>query len=154
MCSNSFSSSQLLFCGPSVIDTFCGFPPLLELSCSATMIFMVFPFRIYIWDLPSFFPSFLPSFGSSSSSLSCSFHVHASSVDKPKALSSCSSVLMSVTVFYDTVVTVCVKPIKAVVRGFNQALSHTFVIPLSVLGLLIGSMGRVRDVLVELQTSS
>ena len=64
------------------------------------------------------------------------------------------TVLTSITVFYDTIITVSVKPITALLTDLDQALSQTFIIPRSVLRLLRGSVGRVKEMLVELQMSS
>ena len=128
MYSNYFSSSQLQFCGPSVMDPFCDFVPLLELSCSAMVILIVFAFIMYILD-----PIFL----------SCSFHVCVFCVGRPKALSTCSTVLMSVTAFYDTAITVCVKSRTALLRDLNPFPKPSSS-PLSILRLLRGGSGRVR----------
>ena len=51
-----------------------------------------------------------------------------SCVGRPKALSTYSSVHTSVTVFYDTAIAVCVKPITALLRDFNETLSQANII--------------------------
>ncbi|XP_077169525.1 olfactory receptor 6B1-like [Paroedura picta] len=121
--------SQLIFCGPNIIDHFfCDFSPLLQLSCSNTL-----NIQLLIFILSALFGLF--PFLLTLISYSCIIETILripSSVGRKKAFSTCSSHLIVVTLFYGTIVIVYVVPKSNTLRELNKVSSvfYTILTPL------------------------
>ncbi|XP_034642655.1 olfactory receptor 6N1-like [Trachemys scripta elegans] len=132
----SLSLIALSFCGPCEIDHyFCGFQPLLELSCTNTsMVQMV-----------TFFLSFIPAspFLLTVASYVCItwavLRVPSAS-GRHKALSTCSSHLTVVILFYGTLVAVYMSPRDGMGLNPSKALSLLYTVLTPLLNPLVYSL--------------
>ncbi|XP_044284106.1 olfactory receptor 6B1-like [Varanus komodoensis] len=141
--------SQLVFCGPNVIDHFfCDTFPVLQLSCSNTVLL-----RILILIFVSIFT--LPPF-----TLTLMSYIHIitavlkipSVTGRKKAFSTCSSHLIVVTIFYGTIATAYSLPHSSTLGDLNKVFSGFYTILTPLVNPLIYSL-RNRDVRESLQRS-
>lgn len=121
--------AQLIFCGPNIIDHFfCDFTPLLQLSCSNTLItqLLIFILSALFGLLP-----FLLTLISYGRIIGTILRI-PSTVGRKKAFSTCSSHLTVVTLFYGTIVIVYVVPKNNTLRDLNKVFSvfYTVLTPL------------------------
>ncbi|XP_073165735.1 olfactory receptor 6B1-like [Lepidochelys kempii] len=121
--------SQLTFCGPSEIDLFfCDLNPLIKHSCHDTNLITLLSFIVTSIGVP--FP-FLLTVASYSFIITTILRI-PSTTRKKKAFSTCSSHLMVVTIFYGTIITVCILPDTDTLRDLNKVFSvfYTVLTPL------------------------
>ncbi|XP_067173393.1 LOW QUALITY PROTEIN: olfactory receptor 5P76-like [Apteryx mantelli] len=129
--------SQLQFCGPSATDHFfCGFTPLLALSCSDTTVPTLVTFIICFLDVV--FP-LLFTLASCVCTRAAILRI-PTSVRRQKAFSACSSHLTVVTVFHGTLTIVYMMPRTALLRQLNKMLSFFYTILTPVVSPLIYSL--------------
>nr|DBA22929.1 TPA: hypothetical protein GDO54_013917 [Pyxicephalus adspersus] len=117
------------FCGPNVIDNFfCDLTPLIELSCSDTLIIEVesFLFATLVTLLPFVFIIVTYIF------ILYTIIKIPSSTGRKKAFSTCSSHLAVVSTYYGTLITMYVAPSRKQIINISKALSllYTVVTPL------------------------
>ncbi|NXV97042.1 OR5BL protein, partial [Calonectris borealis] len=138
----TFLLSQLKFWGPKAIDHFfCDFTPLLELSCSDTR--MLTQIALIFGFLDVVFP-FLFTLASYVFIIAAILRI-PSCVGRRKAVSTCSSHLTVVTVFYGTLIIVYMLPRTAPLRQLNKVLSFFYTVLTPLVNPLIYSL-RNREV--------
>ncbi|XP_006266811.1 olfactory receptor 6C74-like [Alligator mississippiensis] len=122
-------TSQLVFCGPNIINHFfCDFNPLFQLSCSDTQFMQLFILGLAIISL----------LGTLTVSIICYGYIIwtvmriPSTSGKKKAFSTCSAHLMVVTILYGSCIFTYVRPVHSVWTSFDKAVAvlNTVVIPL------------------------
>ncbi|XP_006266810.1 olfactory receptor 6C74-like [Alligator mississippiensis] len=122
-------SSQLVFCGPNIINHFlCDINPLFQLSCSDTQIL-----QLYILG-----SALMILLGTLTVSITCYTYIIwtvmriPSTTGRKKAFSTCSAHLMVVTILYGSCFFTYVRPAQSVWTSFDKAVAvlNTVVIPL------------------------
>ncbi|KAM4691802.1 olfactory receptor 11L1-like [Rhinophrynus dorsalis] len=127
--STSLLVFRLYFCGPNVIDHFiCELAPLLKLSCSDTSVVesAVFVLSIPIILIPFVFIIMTYVY------VFLTILKIPSSTGRQKTFSTCSSHLISVGIYYGTLITIYVVPSRGHLLNINKALYllYTVVTPL------------------------
>ncbi|XP_073403023.1 olfactory receptor 1E16-like [Dendrobates tinctorius] len=121
----SISAAKLIFCNSNIIDhLFCDLVPLLELACSDTFIIEL---EIYLLSIPTLI---IPS---TIIIMSYTYIVLTvlripSSTGRQKAFSTCSSHLTVVSIFYWTMLSVYVVPIKGRTATTSKILSLLYTV--------------------------
>ncbi|XP_040275610.1 olfactory receptor 11L1-like [Bufo bufo] len=117
------------FCGPNIIDNFfCDLSPLIELSCSNTLLIEIesFIFASILTLLP--FVYIIVTY------IIILYNIYKipSSTGRKKAFSTCSSHLAVVATYYGTLITMYVAPSRKQISSISKALSllYTVVTPL------------------------
>ncbi|XP_059587354.1 olfactory receptor 6C75-like [Alligator mississippiensis] len=122
-------TSQLVFCGPNIINHFfCDFNPLLQLSCSDTQFMQLFILGSAIISL----------LGTLAVSIICYGYIIRtvmripSTTGRKKAFSTCSAHLMVVTILYGSCIFTYVRPAQSTLTDLDKAVAvlNTVVIPL------------------------
>ncbi|CAM4653937.1 unnamed protein product [Caretta caretta] len=122
--------SQLIFCGPNVMDHFfCDLTPMLKLSCSDTSQMMLV---LYIFSFPDAVSPFLLTLTSYICIISTMLRI-PSTTGRQKAFSTCFSHLIVVTLFYGTIMIVYTLPKSSNLRALNKVFSvcYTVLTPLA-----------------------
>ncbi|NWH55739.1 O11A1 protein, partial [Fregata magnificens] len=124
-----FLTSQHSFCGPEFIDHFfCGFTPVIKLSCCDTSLTEML---VFILSSVCTLPPFLPTLVSYMSIITTVLRM-SSTTGMQKAFSTCFSHLIVITVFYGCLIIFYVLPKAKTLRALNKVFSvfYTVVIPL------------------------
>ncbi|XP_076971192.1 olfactory receptor 8H1-like [Tamandua tetradactyla] len=125
----TLSINSLLFCNSNVISHFfCDLIPVLALSCTDTHITEIMIFSFASINIMVSLITISVSYGSI---LSTILKINSTS-GKRKALSTCASHLLGVTIFYGTMIFTYLKPRKSYSLGRDQVASvfYTMVIPM------------------------
>uniref|UniRef100_A0A2K5IK83 G-protein coupled receptors family 1 profile domain-containing protein n=1 Tax=Colobus angolensis palliatus TaxID=336983 RepID=A0A2K5IK83_COLAP len=125
----SLRISRLDFCGPSEINpSFCGLPPLVQLSCSSVYITEV---TIFILSIAVLCICFFLTLGSYVFIVSSVLRIPSTS-GRRKTFSTCGSHLAVVTIYYGTMISMYVHPSPHVLPEVNKIISvfYTVVTPL------------------------
>ncbi|NXE56861.1 O1019 protein, partial [Casuarius casuarius] len=128
---------SLRFCGPNVINHFfCDIPPLLKLSCSSTTLneHVLFVFVAFVALSTVMF--ILVSYGYI---LSTILRIH-SSEGRYKAFSTCASHLISVSVFYGTMIFMYLRPSSSYSLDRDKVVSIAYTLVVPMLNPLIYSL--------------
>nr|XP_009665718.1 PREDICTED: olfactory receptor 1019-like [Struthio camelus australis] len=139
---------SLRFCGPNVINHFCDIPPLLKLSCSSTTVNEHVLFAIVTFIALSTLTFILVSYGYI---LSTVLRIH-SSEGRYKAFSTCASHLISVSVFYGTMIFMYLRPSSSYSLDQDKVVSVAYTLVIPMLNPLIYSLRNteVKDALKRL----
>ncbi|XP_056425541.1 olfactory receptor 1009-like [Hyla sarda] len=139
--------AKLNFCGPNVIDhLFCDLVPVLELSCSDTIIVHL---ENYVIGIPVIlFPTTIIV-------LSYTYIVLAilrisSNIGRQKAFSTCSSHLIVVSIFYGTIFSVYIVPTKGRTLTMSKILSLLYTVFTPLVNPIIYSL-RNKDIKKAIQ---
>ncbi|XP_034646067.1 olfactory receptor 6N1-like [Trachemys scripta elegans] len=135
--------AQLVFCVPNEIDHFyCDPIPLIELSCSDTHLSILVDLIIVsIFTLPPFLLTLM----SYVFILGSILRINPSTTGRKKAFSTCSSHLTVVTIFYGSIMIVCMLPKRDTLRELKKVLSVCFTVLTPLVNPLIYSL-RNREV--------
>ncbi|XP_030400033.1 olfactory receptor 11A1-like [Gopherus evgoodei] len=129
--------SQLTFCGLSEIDHFfCEFSPMLKLSFSDTSMIALVSVILTSLDLPCPFQLTVTSYVC----IIATILRIPSTTGRQKAFSTCSSHLIVVTVFYGTLMTVCLLPKTNTLKALNKVFSVFYTVLTPMLSPLIYSL--------------
>ncbi|CAN2389981.1 Olfactory receptor [Pristimantis euphronides] len=122
---DTITISMLIFCGPTIIDHFfCDFLPLLELTCSDTLIVQL---EVFVLSVPSIFiPTMI--FIYSYANIALAILRIPSSTGRQKAFSTCSSHLTVVSIFYWAIFSVYVVPTKYQTLPISKILSLLYTV--------------------------
>ncbi|XP_075128483.1 olfactory receptor 1468-like [Leptodactylus fuscus] len=116
---------KLKFCGSYVIDhVFCDLIPLIELSCSDTFISQL---EIYVLGIPILLTPTTIIVVSYTSIVRAVLRI-PSSTGRQKVFSTCSSHLIVVSIFYGTIFSVYIPPIKGQTSTMNKILSLLYTV--------------------------
>ncbi|XP_072006573.1 olfactory receptor 5AP2-like [Engystomops pustulosus] len=115
----TFTSSQFHYCGANIDHFYCDIVPLLELACSNAFIVQM---EIYVIGSPLFLSQILIIVVSYTCIVLAVLRI-PSSIGRQKAFSTCSSHLIVVSIFYWTLFTVYVFPIKGQLSTINKVVS-------------------------------
>ncbi|XP_075681707.1 olfactory receptor 11L1-like [Rhinoderma darwinii] len=120
--------SRLVFCGPNTIDHFCDFSPLLQLSCTDTLLNEII-FSAVAWTviLGCFFFTFM-----SYVSVVITILRIPSSLGRQKAFSTCASHIAVVGIFFGTVIFMYIRPKAKNSSSVDKVVSvfYSVVVPL------------------------
>ncbi|XP_056425615.1 olfactory receptor 1496-like [Hyla sarda] len=138
----SITIAKLRFCGPNVIDNlFCDLVPLLELSCSDTFIVHL---ELYIISIPDVFIPTTIIVISYTYIVSAILRI-SSNTGRQKAFSTCSSHLIVVSIFYGTLFSVYIVPMKGQTLTMSKILSLLYTVFTPLVNPLIYSL-RNKDI--------
>ena len=120
MAANAFWLSGMVFCGPTDLDHFfCDFTPLLTLSCSDTSLMALLTLLLSaLFTLPPFLLTL-----TSCLCIIAAIRRIPSSAGRHKAFSTCSPLLIMVTLYYGTVTFVYVLPDTEMLGPLNKLFS-------------------------------
>ncbi|NXG39431.1 O1019 protein, partial [Dromaius novaehollandiae] len=128
---------SLRFCGPNVINHFfCDIPPLLKLSCSSTTLNEHVLFVFVTFVVLSTVMFILVSYGYI---LSTIMRIH-SPEGRYKAFSTCASHLISVSVFYGTMIFMYLRPSSSYSLDRDKVVSIAYTLVIPMLNPLIYSL--------------